>query len=161
MLGRTMSRDGAIIVSEDLYDASQEKGNVLKGSIMATLQKKLVVNTACVLFDLLGKMGSREAITAAGAYLSDALYQLLRRLYRAAGGNESYFAAAKGDLDSGKLTADMMLARAQYAEALEGFEGELPNMSDQALAENYPGLSQSVAQVFHTTDERLGRLGKQ
>ncbi len=161
MLGRTLSRDGAIIVSEDVYDASQEKGNVLKGSIMATLQKKLVVNTACVLFDLLGKMGSREAITAAGAYLSDALYQLLRRLYRAAGGNESYFAAAKGDLDSGKLTADMMLARAQYAEALEGFEGELPNMSDQALAENYPGLSQSVAQVFHTTDERLGRLGKQ
>ena len=45
--------------------------------------------------------------------------------------------------------------------SLEGFEGELPNMSDQALAENYPGLSQSVAQVFHTTDERLGRLGKQ
>ena len=77
MLGRTLSRDGAIIVSEELYDASQEKGS-LKGSIMATLQKKLVVNTACLLFDVLGAMGDRAAITAAGSYLSDALYQLLR-----------------------------------------------------------------------------------
>ena len=159
MLGRTLSRDGAIIVSEDLYDASQEKGS-LKGSILATLQKKLVVNTACLLFDVLGAMGDRKAITAAGNYLSDALYQLLRLLYRAAGGNESYFAAAKADLDSGKLTADMMLARARYAEALDSFEGEFPNMSDQALAEKYPGLAQSMAQVLHGADERVSELMK-
>ena len=155
MLGRTMSRDGAIIVSEDVYDASQEKGNVLKGSIMATLQKKLVVNTACVLFDLLGKVGNREAITAAGDYLSGALYQLLRLLYRASGGNESYFATDSVALDSGRFTADMLLARARYAEAVAAHEGEFPSMSDQALAERYPGLSQSVAQVLHTTDERV------
>ena len=160
MLGRTMSRDGAIIVSEDLYDASQEKGNVLKGSVMATLQKKLVVNTACVLFDLLGKMGDRAAITAAGAYLSGALYQLLRLLYRAAGGNESYFATDGAALDRGMVAADMILARTQYAAALSGFRGTFPNMSDAALAEQYPGLSQSVAQVFHATDERVGELNK-
>ena len=45
LLGRTLSRDGAIIVADDLYDSTDEKGN-LRGSIMATLQKKLVVNTA-------------------------------------------------------------------------------------------------------------------
>ena len=160
MLGRTLSRDGAIIVSEDVYDASQEKGNVLKGSIMATLQKKLTVNTTCVLFDLLGKMGERKAITAAGAYLSGALYQLMRLLYRASGGNESYFSTSAADLDRGLVSADMMLARAQYAAALDGYEGEMPNLSDAALAEQYPGLSQSVAQVFHTTDERVGELNR-
>ena len=63
LLGRTLSRDGAIIVADDLYDSTDEKGN-LRGSIMATLQKKLVVNTANVLFDLLGKVGSRSAIRA-------------------------------------------------------------------------------------------------
>ena len=42
LLGRTLSRDGAIIVADDLYDSTDEKGN-LRGSIMATLQKKLVV----------------------------------------------------------------------------------------------------------------------
>ena len=49
LLGRTLSRDGSIIEAGDVYDSSGEKGS-LRGSIMATLQKKLVVNTAGVLF---------------------------------------------------------------------------------------------------------------
>lgn len=100
LLGRTLSRDGAIIGADDLYDSTGEKGT-LKGSILATLQKKLVVNTANVLFDLLGKTGSRQAINAAGDYLSAALYQLLRQLYRRCGGNEDFFAVSAGDFDAG------------------------------------------------------------
>lgn len=83
LLGRTSSRDGSIIEAAELYDASDEKGT-LKGSILATLQKKLVVNTTGVLFDLLGKCGDRTAITAAGDYLSTALYTLLRHYHRRA-----------------------------------------------------------------------------
>ena len=59
LLGRTASRDGAMIEYDDLYDSSDEKGT-LKGSIMATLQKKLIVNTTGVLFDLLGKLGDHR-----------------------------------------------------------------------------------------------------
>ena len=40
LLGRTANRDGAMIDSETLYDGSTEKGS-LRGSIMATLPKKL------------------------------------------------------------------------------------------------------------------------
>ena len=66
LLGRTLARDGTTIVSPDeLYDYSAEKDNVLHGSIMATLNKKLLVNSIGVLFDLLSKTGSREAIKAA------------------------------------------------------------------------------------------------
>ena len=65
LLGRSSNRDGAMIDSECLCDASTEKGS-LRGSIMATLQKKLTVNTTGLLFDLLGSTNSREAITAAG-----------------------------------------------------------------------------------------------
>ena len=45
VLGRTLSRDGAMIEAEELIDASEGKES-LKGSIMAKLQKKLIVNTA-------------------------------------------------------------------------------------------------------------------
>ena len=86
LLGRTLSRDGAMIDAEDLYDSSAEKGS-LKGSILATLQKKLVVNSANLFFDVLGKTGNREAITAAGDYLCGALYRMMRALYRRAGEN--------------------------------------------------------------------------
>ena len=157
LLGRTLSRDGAIIEAEELIDASQAKES-LKGSIMAKLQKKLLVNTTSVLFDLLGQTGSREAVTQAGAYLSSALYQLFRQLYRAAGGNESYFSTDRQMFDMDVLSADMTVSRIRYARALEDHEGTFPAVDAQSLAERYQGLAQAVAQVFHNTDERVKEL---
>jgi len=157
LLGRTLNRDGAIIEAEELIDASEAKES-LKGSIMAKLQKKLVVNTASVLFDLLGKTGSKEAITQAGAYLSSALYQLFRQLYRAAGGNESYFSTDRQEFDMDVLSADMTLARIRYAKALAAYEGEYPPVDAQSLGEAYQGLGQALAQVMHNTDERAKLL---
>ena len=144
--------------AEELVDASEGKES-LKGSIQAKLQKKLVVNTASVLFDLLGQVGSGEAVGQAGAYLSSALYQLFRQLYRSAGGNEGYFSTDSRLFDMDVLAADMTLARIRYANALEAYQGEYPAVDDQSLAESYQGLAQAVAQVFHNTDERVRGLG--
>ena len=83
LLGRTLSRDGTTIAAEELYDLSDEKGNSLKGSVLALLSKKLLVNSTGALFDLLSKTGSREAIQASANYLSTAVYQVYRRLYQA------------------------------------------------------------------------------
>lgn len=157
LLGRTLSRDGSIIEAEELVDASQAKES-LKGSIMAKLQKKLIVNTTSVLFDLLGQVGSKAVIANAGAYLSSALYQLFRQLYRQAGGNESYFSTEKTDFDMDLLSADMTLARIRYAKALAQHQGDFPAVDAQSLADNYQGLAQAVAQVFHNTDERAKEL---
>ena len=157
LLGRSLSRDGAVIEAEELIDASEAKEN-LKGSIMAKLQKKLIVNTTSVLFDLLGQVGSKEAVTHAGAYLSSALYQLFRQLYRAAGGNESYFSTERVSFDMDVLSADMTLARIRYTRALEAYKGDYPAVDAQSLADGYQGLAQAVAQVFHNTDERAKKL---
>lgn len=155
LLGRTSSRDGAMIEAEDVYDSSDEKGS-LKGSIMATLQKKLVVNTTGVLFDLLGKTGNREVITAAGDYLSAALYRLIRLLYRRAGGNEDLFAVAAEDFNAGMTDADMALCHVRYTTALAQCE-KLPEISSDTISA-YPGLGQSASQVLHNTDERCKKL---
>ena len=157
LLGRTLSREGAMIGAEELADASEEKES-LKGGIMAKLQKKLVVNTASVLFDLLGQVGSKDAVEQAGAYLSGGLYQLFRPLYRAAGGNESYFSTDSGSYDLDVLAADMTLARVRYAKALEAYRGDYPAVDAQSLAEGYHELSQSMAQVFHGVDERVKEM---
>jgi len=154
LMGRTLSRDGVIIDAEEIYDSSAEKGT-LKGSIMATLQKKLVVNTVSVLFDLLSKLGSREAITAAGDYLSDALYQMMRHLYRRAGGNEDFFATDAAAFNAGLIAADMSLSKARYITALNACSnGDFPEISSDSITTAYPGLNQSVAQIIHTADER-------
>ena len=143
LLGRTASRDGSIIEAAELYDASDEKGT-LKGSILATMQKKLV-----------GKCGDRTAITAAGDYLSTALYTLLRHFYRRGGGNEDFFATDAVDFDAGVVDAAMLRSRASYLRALAEAE-KLPELSSDDLTAA-PGLGQSTAQVVHNVDELAGK----
>ena len=161
LLGRTLTRDGAVIEAEELIDAAGAKES-LRGSIMAKLQKKLLINSTSVLFDQLGKTGSREAVTHASAYLSAALYQLYRLFYRQAGGNDSYFSTDGQAFDMDALSAGMTLSRIRYARAMQSKElaDKFPAMDAQSLAEEYPGLSQSVAQVLHSVDEQVRELQK-
>ena len=161
LLGRTLSRDGTTIAAEELYDYSAEKDNVLHGSIMATLNKKLLVNSIGVLFDLLGKTGKREAVAAAADYLSTAVYKLFRHLYRADGTqNEDFFSLPARQFTSGVPSADMICTEAQYVDALAAHvkeKGSFPPMNNDALMENYPGLYQSLLQIIHNTGERVTR----
>ncbi|NCE63807.1 XRE family transcriptional regulator [Pseudoflavonifractor sp. 524-17] len=160
LLGRTLTKDGSTIVSpEELYDYSTEKDNVLHGSIVATLNKKLLVNSVSVLFDLLGKTGCKGAIKGAADVLSTAVYTLFRQLYRADGSqNEDFFAASAVSFSSGVAQSELICAQSAYAESLEEHrkkKGSFPLMNHDALMENYPGTYQSLLQIIHNTGSRI------
>lgn len=155
LLGRTLDRDGALIDSGELYDSSTEKGS-LRGSIAATLQKKLLVNSISLLFELLGKTNDREAIGAAGRYLGAALYPLYRALHGAAGEKETFFALDAASFSAGAAETAMLRSRVAYRRALDAHAaagGAFPAMDAETLTASYPGLAQSITQVLHTTDE--------
>ena len=109
---------GTTIAAEELYDYSTEKDNVLHGSIMATLNKKLLVNSIGVLFDLLGKTGRKEAINAAADYLGTAVYKMFRHLYRATAARTRTSSPCLPGSYGGVATADMICTEAQYVDAL-------------------------------------------
>ena len=163
ILGRTLSRDGSMLSSEEVLGAA-EPGNILQGSVLATLQSKLLAGAVGVLFGLLGKLGDKTAINAAAAYLGGAVYQLYRHLYRAAGANEAYFALDPAACTMGTADADMKLEEVRYARALRAQaakKAEFPDLSPEALTSNYPGRCQSLTQVLSTTDTRLNKLSEQ
>jgi transcriptional regulator with XRE-family HTH domain len=170
LLGRTLTRDGAVIAAEELYDISDEKNNSLKGGVLALLSKKLLVNSIGVLFGLLGRTGSREAIQAAAGYLSTAVYTVFRRLYDAnPDNNPDFFSVSPRHFQAGLYEADMKCCEAELADALAAHvkdKGPMPEMTNDALARDYPVLYQSVLQVVHNTGERVnaisgGRKAKQ
>ena len=164
MLGRTLDREGTTIAAADLYDSSAEKGNVLRGPIAAMLQKKLIVNTTSMLFDLLGKVGDKAAIQEVSAYLGGALFKMYRHLYRAGGNEEKYMSVDNCAFNSGAVDADMHLAEAKYAAALEAARADgasFPDLSHDAMNAAYPGVHQSALQVFHAATDRVNKeLGK-
>ena len=162
LLGRTLSRDGTTIAAEELYDLSDEKNNSVKGGVLALLSKKLLVNSIGVLFDLLAKTGSREAIRAAASYLSTAVYQMYRRLYQANPDNNlDFFSVSPQHFEAGLTEADMRCSEAELIDALAAHakeKGPMPEMSNDALARDYPVLYQSLLQIVHNTGERVNAL---
>lgn len=167
LLGRSMSRDGTTIGAEELYDASAEKGNVLRGSIVATLNKKLLVNSLDMLFDLLGRVGSKEAVTAASNYLGDAIYKMFRHLYRAPSTqNEGFFSIHANHFLAGCTDADMTYSEADYLDALaaqvkDAGRDSFPVITNDTLAQSYPGAYQSLLQIVHNTGERVNKALEQ
>ena len=160
ILGRTLSREGSMLTSEEVLNAA-EPGNILQGSVLATLQSKLLSGAVGVLFGLLGKLGDKAAINAAASYLSSAVYQLYRHLYRTAGANEAYFALDPAACTMGVADADMKLAENRYARCLRtqvSQKAEFPDLSPEALTDAYPGRCQSLTQVLSTADARLNTL---
>ena len=163
ILGRTLSREGSMLTSEEVLNAA-EPGNVLQGSVLATLQSKLLSGAVGVLFGLLGKLGDKASINAAASYLGSAVYQLYRHLYRASGGNEAYFSLEGDACAMGLASADMKLSEHHYARALRDLAAKkapFPEMGSQAVAEAYPGRCQSLTQVLSTADSRLSALSEQ
>ena len=162
LLGRTLSRDGTTIAPEELYDLSDEKNNSMKGGVLALLSKKLLVNSIGALFDMLTKTGSREAIKAASNYLSTAIYQLYRQLYHVnPDNNPDFFSVSRNHFLASLTSADMRLSEAEYLDALTSnakAKGPMPEMSNDALARDYPVLYQSLLQVVHNTGERINGL---
>lgn len=163
ILGRTLSRDGSMLTSEEVLNTA-EPGNVLQGSILATLQSKLLTGAVGVLFGLLGKLGDKSAINAAAAYLGSSVYQLYRHLYRAAGANEAYFALDPAGCTMGLSHADQKIQENIYARALReqvAKKAQFPDLAPDALAQGYPGRCQSLTQVLSTADARISALAEQ
>ena len=155
LLGRTMTRDGTTIGAEEL-------GSAVRGSVLALLSKKLIVNSVGLLFDLLGKTGSRQAIRAAGNYLSTAVYKVYRMVYQAdPANNPEFFSLSPRLFAAGIPDADMKCSEAELAEALAAHnkeKGQWPAMGHDDLAREYPGLYQSLLQVIHSCGERFRGL---
>ena len=62
MLGRTLSREGSMLTAEEVLNAA-EPGNILQGSVLATLQSKLLGGAIGVLFGY----GGREELEGCAA----------------------------------------------------------------------------------------------
>ena len=160
MLGRTLSRDGTTIIDADaLYDVTGEKDNVMQGSVMATLARKLIVNSVGILFDLLGKIGNKKAIRGASNFLSTSVYILFRYLHQSAPqqNSEGFFSVPETKFVSGISLIDMYVNEGEFLEGVynERKNGDFPDLSHDAMAKAYPGTYQSLLQIIHSCGERL------
>ena len=166
LLGRTMSRDGTTIYAEDLYDYSLEKDTVLHGSVMATLYKKLLVNTISIIFDLLSGTGDGRIVSEASNYIGTAIYKVFRFLFRASTGKQSegFFSVSSQSFSNGAADAEMQLAQMRLLSYLNASkekghaETQAAEISNDSLMRNYPVLYQSLLQILHHVEKQISEI---
>ena len=81
LLGRTVQRRLASVSADDLPESDEIRH--LKCNMINQINKKLLMNTTTVIFDLLAQIGSKRLTNAVSNYLMSAEYQIFRTIYSA------------------------------------------------------------------------------
>ncbi|QEY34687.1 helix-turn-helix transcriptional regulator [Caproiciproducens galactitolivorans] len=166
LLGRSPHRSGATIKVEDIPEPDAiGKENVLKGSLLPVLNKKLIANSLNIIFGILQKAGNKSLTTEISAYLNLAIYKSFRLLYSANPKNPQGMFAVPQKLSDGRSSAaqDIALSNASCVadgESVEDMKGldkdKLPELSPEKISADYPLFASSLFNLIQNAETRMG-----
>jgi transcriptional regulator with XRE-family HTH domain len=170
LLGRSPDRSGAVLSVEDIPEPdSAGKENVFRGSLLPTLNKKLIANSLNILYDLLQKSGSRELTTEVSNYLMTAVYKMFRELYAANPKNPDGMFSTPMPLFESMATAAMTLGEMKVRCTAQGIEAsgitpfnspEKLAISSETIANDYPLFASSLSNLIKTVETNMGTRRK-
>lgn len=165
LLGRTADKSGAVIAVEEIPETDPTaKENQMRGSVLPVLNKKLVLNSVNILFDLLQRCNNKALTTEVSAYLSMAVYGVFRLLYGANPKNPEAMFSIPAYLFQPALSGEMGIAAARIGELAAGrtVEGEpgldtarAPSILPDAISHDYPLFASSLFNLLRNAEGRL------
>lgn len=166
LLGRSPDRTGAVLSIEDIPEPDAiGKENVYHGSLLPTLNKKLIANSLNILYDMLQKAGSRELTTEVSDYIMTAVYKMFREVYAANAKNPDGLFAVDTPVYRALSSAAMQIGEMKVHCTAQGIEtdGITPfkspeklSTSPQKIAEEYPLFATSLSNLIKTVETYMG-----
>ena len=165
LLGRTAEKTGAVIEVEDIPENDPNlKDNQFRGSLLPTLNKKLVVNSVNIIFDILQRCNNKAITTEVSSYLSIAVYSAFRQLYTSNKKNPDALFSVKNYLFSPLVYGELARTGAVIGELAKGGKvadyaalepEDAPVLSPDILAEQYPLFASSLLNLLKNAETRL------
>ena len=149
LLGRSAERNGMMLSAEDLPNPDKMKDNIYHGSVLPTMNKKLISNSLNVLYAKIGQCHSKALTTEVSAYLMMAVAKMFRLLYSAEPHNASSMSEAN--------------VEAQLAgEDVNGGEGVKDPaclaMTTESLTREFPLYTPSLLNLVKTSETHVKGL---
>ena len=163
LLGRSPERTGAQITVEDIPDADAlGKENMMRGSgsILPTLNKKLIANALNIIFDLLHTANNKELTTAVSSFFNLSVYRMFRILYSVNPKNEQSMFTVSPAAARAKALAAMVLLESKAEEIASGIDTEKAQalfISTQTLSQNYPLFASSLFNLIKNAENHLDK----
>lgn len=162
LLGRSPERTGAKLTVEDIPEGDQGKENTLKGSILPTLNKKLLFNALNIVFDMLQNINDKELTTTLSSFLNLSVYRVFRVLYGVNPKNEQTLFTVSPAVAMAKAMAAMVLCEANACVRLSDVKGGNPLLLDklyistETLNRDYPLFTSSLLNLIKNSENAIG-----
>ncbi len=166
LLGRSAERTGRALSVGDIPDPSDIKDSNYRGSVLPTLNKKLISNSLNILFDKLNDCPDKVLVGEISTYLSISVYKMFRYLYGSNSKNtESLFSVSKHGFD-GYSTAAMNICEGNIRAILKGEDIGLGanvkdtsafRMTTELLIQEYSLFAPSLFNLIKNAETRLER----
>jgi len=163
LLGRSPDRQGATLHVDDIPEPDLEDREN-RGFMLPVLSKKLLANSQHILFDLLGKAGSKSLVSEASAYMMLALYKMLRLVWAANPKNQEAMFVLPLPEALGYTSAAMDICQANALAIVRGSplpgtepveDPALLSLSTEAITDTYPMWSSSLFNLIQTCEKRM------
>ena len=170
LLGRSAERNGMMLSAEDLPNPEKMKDNVYHGSVLPTMNKKLISNSLNVLYAKIGQCHSKALTTEVSAYLMMAVAKMFRLLYSAEPHNASSMFSIEPHRWHGYSDAVMRMAEANVEALLDGQDvngGEGVKdpaclaMTTESLTREFPLYTPSLLNLVKTSETHVKGLSPQ
>ncbi|MDR0404778.1 MAG: helix-turn-helix transcriptional regulator [Oscillospiraceae bacterium] len=166
LLGRSPDKTGKTLKMEDLPDTdSVKKENTSIGSLLPVLNKKLLVSSLVIIFDILQKVKNKSLTNEISSYLMASVYKMFRIIYSSNNENpQGMFSVSrhiyKGFSDSLESISEIKANCIVSESKLEGFDKlpchQRPKLSPEIISKEYPLFAPSLYNLIQSTEAKMG-----
>lgn len=168
LLGRTADKSGTMIAVEEIpeQDPSIQDKRMQAGGVLPVLNKKLIINSLQVIFDLLQKCNNKALTTEVSNSLIQTTYVLFRQIYAANPRNpkamfsteEYLYQTAALNSAARSVTNVGQLARGGEVDGEPGVDAEkLPSILPDDLTAQYPLFAASLLNLLRTAENTINK----
>ena len=167
LLGRSAERNGMMLSAEDIPNPDKMKDNIYHGSVLPTMNKKLISNSLNVLYAKIGQCHSKALTTEVSTYLMMAVAKMFRLLYSAEPHNAASLFSIEPIRWRGCSDAVMRMSEANVEALLTGQDvngGEgvkdpaCLSMTTESLTREFPLYTPSLLNLVKTSETHVKGL---
>ena len=161
LLGRSPERTGATLLVDDLPEADVlgKENRMRGGSILPTLNKRLMINSLNIVFSLLERIGDTKLTKSLSLYLMMDIYLAFRMLYELNPKNLSTLFVVDKARYPYLADAQRLMQRADLSQLMLQLSKDLPSektlLSTEQLQANYPLFTSSLLNLIKNVEVTL------
>lgn len=159
LLGRTADRSGTMIAVEDIPDDDPNirDSRMQAGGVLPVLNKKLIINSLHILFDMLQKCGDKTLTIEVSNALIQTTYLVFRQIYTANPKNPRALFSVEEHLYQPRAIGSIATSTAVAGQAarLQAEGDNLPNVLPDDLQKQYPQFAASLLNLLRTAEKTI------